>query len=210
MFNCKTYTLVTAPASEPVSLSDVKTFLRIDGNDDDAILNTLISSCRRMAEEYCQRAFITQSWRLVLDRFIDREIQILPGFYTAPTPFEIDGYQDIQLSKLPIQSITHIKSTNDANVQSTVSSAIYTLNTDTGVILLNEGRSWPTELRDRAAVEVQFVAGYGNAAAVPEPIKHGILQHVAASYTNKICGDIPAGSMSLYGPFRTVESFGGF
>jgi hypothetical protein len=210
LFNTKSYTLVTPPASEPVALADVKTFLRIDVSNDDAILNMLISSCRRMAEEYCQRAFITQSWRLVMDRFTDGEIQLLPGFYTAPTPFEIDGYQDIQLSRLPIQSITHIKTTNDANVQSTVSAAIYALDTDNGRVLLNEGRSWPTELRDRASVEVEFVAGYGSASNVPEPIKQGILQHVAASYTNKVCADIPAGSMSLYGPFRTVEAFGGF
>lgn len=210
MHNTKSYTLVTAPATEPVSLSDVKTFLRIDGSDDDAILTMLIASCRRMAEEYCQRSFITQTWRLVMDRFSDREIQLMPGFYTAPTPFLVDGYQDIQLARVPIQSVTHIKTTNSANVQSTVSSSIYTLDADNGRILLSEGQSWPTELRDRASVEVQFIAGYGNADSVPEPIKQGIMQHVAASYTDKVCADIPTGSMALYGPFRTVDSFGGF
>lgn len=209
MDNLKAYTLVTAPATEPVSLTDVKTFLRIDGTADDAILTMLIASTRRMAEEYTKRALITQSWKLTMDRFSEWEDDILPpGHYTAPTPFLVNGTQAIQLSRQPIQTITHIKTTNSANVQSTVAAATYTLDTATGQILLNEGYSWPSELRARAAVEIQFAAGWANAAAVPDPIKQGILQHISASYTNKVCADIPAGSKALYDAFRLPEAFG--
>lgn len=209
MSNLKAYTLVTAPATEPVSPADVKTFLRIDGSADDAILTMLIASARRMAEEYTKRAFITQAWKLVMDSVYD-DIDLPSGYYVLPTPFLINGSQFIQLSRQPIQSVTSIKTTDTSNVQSTVSTAVYTLDTATGRILLNEGYSWPTDLRCRSAVEIVFIAGWANAAAVPDPIKQGILQHIAASYTNKVCSDIPAGSKSLYDGFRLPEAFGAY
>jgi hypothetical protein len=206
--NLKAYTLVTAPATEPVSLADVKTFLRIDGTNDDAILTMLIASARRSAEEYTKRAFITQTWKLVMDRFAEVDIDPPAGYYNAPTPFLVNGTQSIQLSRQPIQSITSVKTTNTGNAQTTVNTNVYTLDIATGRILLNEGYSWPSDLRARSSVEITFVAGYGATAAVPDPLKQGIMQHVAASYTNKVCADIPAGSKSLYDGFRLPEAFG--
>lgn len=207
MSNLKAYTLVTAPATEPVSLTDVKTFLRIDASTDDAILTMLIASARRMAEEYTKRAVITQTWKLVMDRLYE-EFDLPSGTYVLPTPFLVNGSQFVQLSRQPIQSVSSFKTTDTLNVQSTLDTAVYTLDTATGRILLNEGYSWPIGLRCRSAVEITFVAGYGAAAAVPDPIKQGILQHVAASYTNKVCADIPDGAKSLYDAFRLPEAFG--
>ena len=210
MSNFKSYTLVTAPATEPVSLADVKTFLRIDGSADDAILTMLIASARRSAEEYTKRAFITQTWKLVMDRFTEWNECLPSGYFQAPTPFLVNGSQAIQLSRQPIQSITSIKTTDSSNTATTVVTSVYTLDTASGRILLNEGSRWPTALRSNSAVEITFVAGWANAAAVPDPIKQGILQHVAASYTNKVCGDIPDGSKSAYDGFRLPEAFGAF
>ena len=210
MSNLKSYTLVTAPATEPVSLTDVKTFLRIDGTTDDAILTMLIASARRMAEEYTKRAFITQTWKLVMDRFSEWDDVLPPGYYQAPSPFLVNGSQAIQLSRQPIQSITSIKTTDTANAQTAVSVTTYALDTATGRILLNEGYSWPSSLRTHSAVEIIFVAGWTSAALVPDPIKQGILQHIAASYTNKVCADFPEGSKSAYDGFRLPEAFGAF
>jgi hypothetical protein len=210
LFNLKSYTLVTPPASEPVALADVKTFLRIDGNDDDAILNILIASARRVGEAYTKRAFITQTWRLTMDRFTERENEIPSGFHIAPTPHLVDGSQAIQLSRQPIQTISSIKTTNSANVPSTVLAATYTLDASAGRILLNDGYSWPTALRDNAGIVIEFIAGWANASAVPEPIKQGIIQHVAASYTNKVCADMPEGVKALYDEYRLPEAFGAF
>ena len=210
MYNLKSYTLVTPPASEPVALPDVKTFLRIDGTEDDAILTSLIASARRMGEEYTKRSFITQTWQLVMDRFLQRVISVPPGFHVGPTPSSVDGSSEINLSRLPVQQITSIKTTDSANVQTTVTPATYTLDPAGGRVLLNSGYSWPTELRGMAAVEVMFIAGWSSSATVPGPIKQAIMQHVAASYTNKVCADLPDGVKALYDPFRLPEAFGVF
>lgn len=208
--NSKAYTLLTPPASEPVALADVKTFLRIDGTANDAVLAILISSARRMAEEYTKRSLITQSWTLVMDRFVDADPLLPEGQHVAPTPYLVNGSLEIPLSRGPIQSITSIETFDLTNSASTVSTDVYELDIENSRLLLNEGYSWPTELRDRAAVKITFDSGYGAAAAVPESIRSGILQHVAASYTNKVCADIPAGVRALYDPYRLVDAFGGF
>ena len=41
-----TSTIVTEPSIEPVTLSDVKAYAKIDGSDDDGLLNDLIMTAR--------------------------------------------------------------------------------------------------------------------------------------------------------------------
>jgi uncharacterized phiE125 gp8 family phage protein len=200
MSNRKSYDLIEAPATEPVSLSDVKTFLRIDGNENDAILNILIASARRTAEEYTKRAFITQTWRLSMDSFCVDDGVVRP-------PFIPQGHS-IQLSRQPIQSITSITTVDSAGTSLTVPPSTYTLDTASGRILLNALKSWPSDLRSEAAIVITFIAGWDSSANVPAPIHQGILQHVAASYSSKVCADIPAGAKSLYDGFRLPEAFG--
>ena len=90
----------TPPASEPVSLAEAKSFLRITDGDDDALISSLVTAIRQKAEFWTRRSFITQTWTLWLD--------------SVPKGFNIT----VPLS--PLQSITHIKSYDLANVASTV------------------------------------------------------------------------------------------
>lgn len=206
-FNAKSYTLVTAPATEPVSLDELKLFLKIDGTAEDDVLSILIASARRQAEEYTKRAFITQTWALTMDGFGELDINVRALGYNCPPPCFADGSREIRLSRQPIQSVSNIKTTDTSNTQTTVDSAIYTLDTSGGNILLNDGESWPTELRDFASVRIEFVAGYG-ATDVPEPIRQAILQYAATMYENRKCSDMPEGVKTLLDPFRLAEAFG--
>jgi hypothetical protein len=207
--NLKSYTLVTAPTTEPVDLATAKLFMRVDGTADDAIITSILASARRMAEEYTKRAFMTQTWRLVMDGFTEFQVAApTVGFMIAPTPTLVDGSQYIQLSRQPIQSITSIITTDTVNAATTLAAATYTLATGTGRILLNDGYSWPTSLRSYEAVAITFVAGYAGAAAVPEPIKQAILQISNAMYSAKSCADIPDGAKALLDSFRLPEAFG--
>ena len=55
----------TEPAAEPVTLAELKTFMRIDGSEDDALIESLIVAARELCESYTGRALITQElyWR---------------------------------------------------------------------------------------------------------------------------------------------------
>ena len=55
--------LITAPAEEPVSLTEAKTHLRVDTSADDTYIARLITSARAHVEEaILHRPLITQTW----------------------------------------------------------------------------------------------------------------------------------------------------
>ena len=59
--------LLTGPAVEPLSLDEAKTFLRVEHNDEDQVINALISSARMHIEAQAKIALVTQNWRMVFD-----------------------------------------------------------------------------------------------------------------------------------------------
>ena len=147
---------VTAPSVEPLDLAEVKLQRRVSGTDDDVELSRLISGARQYAENYTGRSFITQTWDLFLDKF-ESKIEI-------PMP--------------RLQSVTTVKYTDTDGNQQTLSSSLYTVNTNAepGYIIPAYNESWP-DIRDVPdAVEIRYIAGYGDASTdVPEDLRHALL-----------------------------------
>ena len=102
---------MTPPASEPLSLAEVKTFLRIDGSADDSILTTLIASARIMAEELTGKSLITQSWKLAYDDAVPACVKLI---------------------YLPLQAISSVVAINDAEESTTINSTQYQVNAARG------------------------------------------------------------------------------
>ena len=69
-------TIVTAPTIEPVTVAETREHLRIDEDDEDALLTTFIEIARDYCEGYQNRAYITQTWDLWLDDFPDSPFKI--------------------------------------------------------------------------------------------------------------------------------------
>lgn len=158
-------TLVTAPQFEPVTVAEAKLHARID--EDETAIASLIVAAREMAETYTRRAFVTQTWKMFLDAF--------------------PCGSAIELPRAPLQSVTHVKAYDDADAVTTFAASNYYVDSATrpGRIVLREASSWPDAARVANAVEIQFVAGYGNAAAVPNQIKQAILMTVAHLYEHR-------------------------
>jgi len=79
--------LITAPTTEPVTLATAKNRLKVDGGEDNALISALIKTARQRAEGVTNRALITQTWRMYLDKAL---------------PI-------IKIPKPPIQSVESIK-----------------------------------------------------------------------------------------------------
>ncbi len=77
--------LTTAPAAEPISLAEAKAHLRIDADDEDALLTALIAAARMFVERTLGVALITQSWSYFL-RFL-----AAGGLHHAAHPARADG-----------------------------------------------------------------------------------------------------------------------
>lgn len=161
--------LVTAPSAYPVSLTEVKSHLRVDTTDEDTYLNSLIKAATIYVERRQWRALITQTWDLVLDEFPEDDT------ITIPMP--------------PLQSVTSITYTDNDGNTSTFSSDNYIVDTDSepGRVVLKSDASWPSDtLQEAAAVTVRFVAGYGDSAdSVPETTRIAILMLIANWYENR-------------------------
>jgi uncharacterized phiE125 gp8 family phage protein len=59
--------LATNPTTKVVSVTDVKSHLRIDTSDEDTLLGLYIDAATEMAENFCGRHFITHEYKLYFD-----------------------------------------------------------------------------------------------------------------------------------------------
>ncbi|WP_152051820.1 head-tail connector protein [Tautonia marina] len=203
--------LVTPPASEPVSLSEAKAWARIDGSDDDATLTALITAARLAAEQYLRRSLITQTWKLTLDLCGARGSEPWwDGVVDGPLNSLYGGLPNtIPLPRGPVSAISSVVTYDLDNSSATYSASNYRLDNSGDRLILNYGAIWPANIRPKAGCEITYTAGYGSAAtAVPQPIKQGILIHVASLYEQRgNCEDamaLPPGTAMLYSPYRIM------
>ncbi len=156
-----TRTLITAPATEPVTVVEARDWCRAT-TDDDTFLTGAIITARSVLEQQLRRVFVTQTWDCYWD--------IIPA-----SPF--------LLFPNPVQSVTAAYATNDAGVEAAITAATYWLDAKSvpARLTLADDQEWP-EAREWMALRVRIVAGYGAAADVPQPIKQAILMAVGYWY----------------------------
>ena len=165
-----------APTLQPVSLEEVYAHVRVADRSADtlALLNRLIDTAARLAEEITRRALLTQTWQLKLDAFPPSEILL-------PRP--------------PLQSVTAIQYVDTSGETQTLGAEVYTVDTahDPGRVLLAASQTWPAIRGEPNDVTITYVAGWTAAASVPQTIRHAILMLVHHWYdfpTEVITGTI--------------------
>jgi uncharacterized phiE125 gp8 family phage protein len=174
--------LITPPAAEPVSLAEAKLHLRVDFDEDDALIQALISAARQAAEMLTQRQLITARWRMVLDSFPGPSLMGVPAGQT----FTLPGHA-ILLTKSPVASVVEICYLDLAGVSQFMPSAHYTVDKacEPARITPVFGQIWPVALPQIGAVSVTFDAGYGSAADVPEGLKSWIKLRLGSLYAHR-------------------------
>lgn len=174
--------LITPPAGEPVSLAEAKQHLRVDFDDDDALIQSLISAARQAAETLTQRQLVSARWALVLDSFPGSSLMGLPSGQTFTLPANA-----ILIPKSPLQAVVEIRYLDMAGAWQLMPPAAYTVDKacEPARITPVFGQTWPIALPQIAAVSVVFDSGYGNASAVPEGIKAWIKLRVGSLYVHR-------------------------
>jgi len=195
--------LVTGPAGEPVSLDEAKAHLRVEIGDDDALITRLIAAARAAAEDFTGRAFVTQTWRLTLDRPPLRRSPwwdgVREGADTLPRA------NAIVLPRPPLQAVVKVETFDEAGDATVWDAANYVVDTEGARLVLRAGAAWPVPQRTSAGFAVTYTAGYGDQAEdVPSALRQGILAHVAALYEHRGDDRMPAQARALYAPFRMV------
>jgi uncharacterized phiE125 gp8 family phage protein len=174
--------LITPPAGEPISLAEAKLHLRVDFDDDDSLIQVLISAARQAAETLTNRQLVTARWRMVLDSFPGPSLMGVPAGQT----FTIPGHA-VLLSKSPVISVVEIRYLDMAGVWQVMPAANYTVDCacEPARITPVFGQIWPIALPQIGAVSVIFDAGYGDALAVPEGIKTWIKLRLGSLYVHR-------------------------
>lgn len=172
-------------AIEPVSLSEVKTHLRVTFNDDDVELYKMISRCRKRIENYCNISIVAQRIQVVAR--ICGEWQLPYGPVTAVETVE-----------------NRDKNAGSGPTQYTASAAEWLLDGDT----FNDN-DYPEHIstRDRFYPDnrsrITYTAGM---EFVPADLKLAILSEIAYRYENR--GDettaLSSAAIELANPYRKL------
>lgn len=191
-------TRIEAPAEWPISLEEVKAFLRVDHDDDDTDITRFVGTAIANLDGrdgILSRCLVTQTWRMTVDRF----------------------YREIELPLPPCQSVSEIIYLDPSGVEQTLSPSDYRVYGIGGddYARIRAATAWPSTQCVPDAISIEFVAGYpmsdGSPAVsqVPSPILDAMLQHVALLYENREAaqaGDelkrLPLGYDDLIRPYR--------
>lgn len=162
--------ITTAPAADPLTTAETKTYLRIDSSDEDTLVANLIKAARIQCEAETKRVLINTTFTLYLPCF--------------PGPLG-----RIWLIKGPLSSVTSVKYYDSGGTLTTVDSADYQVNLKGkwGTIVPAINGQWPTTQDDKEnAVEIAYVAGFGASSSyVPETLRTGMLLFCSHLYENR-------------------------
>jgi len=161
--------LATAPTVEPISLTEAKLHLRVDGTDEDSRIQGLIATARLDVETLSLHKLVTQTWDWYMDDWPDGDI------LTVPFP--------------PLQSVTGVYYTVEGSVEVQWSSSNYLVDIYNvpGQIVLQSTASWPSgTLVEINGVRVRFVCGFGAAGAdVDERARQAMLLLIGHYYEHR-------------------------
>jgi len=174
--------LTLPPATEPVTLQQAKTWLKVETDDEDTLIASLIPAARARAEWHTGRAFITQGWTLWLD----------------------SAAAAIEIPLPPLRAVTAVTLYRADGGEAVLDAGDYTVDVPGSRLAFRDA---PANLRAVGGIAIAFTCGYGAAADVPAPIASAILMLLAALYEHR--GDdaapSPDGALALLAPYRGVR-----
>lgn len=150
------------PLAEPLTLAEVRAHLRLDQEDEDALLVSLITVAREHLERETGMVLAIRDFRLCLDAWPE------------------DGI--LTIARGPVRQVTDVTVYDGEGVGQAVDLD--------GHLLDGEARPARLWLRETPApgrvlngIEVEFVAGFGESGAeVPETLKRAMLLHIGAMF----------------------------
>lgn len=181
---------VTGPALEPVSLDEMKLYLRLDGDAEDTLVGAMISAARLTVEATLNCALLEQVWRLRVLRWASA------GAVIAPIR--------------PLRRLVAVRSVDAAGAGTDLELAGFRVDAAVhAIIALDRTPDIPAS----GHVEIDVAVGYGALASeVPEPLRLAVRTLVANWFDNR--GEAPAARgapllpdavRALLAPFRSMR-----
>lgn len=190
-------TLKNPPLVEPVSLAEAKAYLRVDFDDDDAVIQNMVRGARDKLESTYNRSFITQSLVLGLDRFVQPGTAVpsfgwpAVGMYGAgpggsnPWGWSYPSWSILEL-RPPLQSVTAITYTDPTGALQTLAATNYVIDqSEPGRVFPGVNKIWPVTATIPGVVNIEFISGYTDPRLVPDKMKSALLLTLGSLYENR-------------------------
>jgi uncharacterized phiE125 gp8 family phage protein len=187
------------PTSEPVSLTDMKNYLRVTVSNDDTLISSMISGARELVEAFTGRSYVPKGFIQVLDAFpyfadtVLSQNSMPPSYYALPR-YSTTLWNYSQMIKLLVSPLIAITDFDYIDVNGD----LQTLNADQYIVdSINEparifpatGTYWPPVLYVPNAVQIHFTAGMNPNQSIdgviPFSVGIAIRQLVANWYENR-------------------------
>ena len=181
--------VTTSPYTEPITVDEAKEFARIDGTDEDTLIEGFITAARMNCEAFLGRALIEQTITMKMDFW--------PGAV-------------VDLPRPPLISITAVETLDEDDTATEYSSENYyaIIESIPGQLVLKRDVTFPFNTdRDYQGYQIRFKAGYGSSAAdVPRPIREGLKLWVTDIYENRVIRpEPPPEAMTLLNLYRVLH-----
>ena len=159
------YLMKSPPAEEPISLEDAKLHLRVDTDDEDALIRELISAAREYCEDITSRALVTQT------------IIAYPKSFGEALP------------RPPLQSVAKVTYTDSTGAEHTMAPGVdYLVDTVNERLVLPAGKAWPTFAPNPVnPIIVEYTAGYD---IPPRTVRQAMKLLISYWYDNRQPGEL--------------------
>ena len=164
------------------ALEELKGFLRIEGDREDALLGLITASAAELCEQFTGEVLLQRSFR---------ERLRASGAWA-------------RLARRPVIAIAGVEGLEEGGVVS-LPPADYGVDIDAG------GTGWVRVISSGTARQVRVTYSCGLAAhwqSIPEPLRHGIIRLAAHLYTHRNGADDPgppAAVTALWRPYRRLR-----
>lgn len=204
---------ITAPAIEPVSVSDLKEHLRMWEEDKDRYLANLITEARTEFEDLTNIALISQTRKVALDSWTGQPAPWWDGVREmAVTELQGGHNRHIDMPVFPIISVdTMTVYDTDSNTTSVTIADVFDVDllSKPGRLTLKFGATWPIATRANNAIEITYTVGYGtDVEDVPASLRRAVKQMAGYLYTNRGSGCSAAEAFTKSGAESLARTYG--
>jgi len=202
--------LVTPATTPLVTVAEMKAHGRLDTiPEGDAFMEGLVEAATARAQDITRRAFLTEAWRLTMDRW--------PGAANdewwngvregIPSTFEATSFL---IRKAPFLTVSAIKTVAEDGTETTWASSNDSATTEAGFgrVAKRVGQIWPliiAPVRSVGGIRVEFTAGNGtDPTDVPAPIRHAVKMIAQHLYENREAQEIPNAAAMILSRYKVI------
>ena len=154
---------INPPALEPVTLDYAKVFLRVDHDDEDALITDLIRAARLRVEGLINSALMSRARRFTTLKIKSKGVFINSG---------------------NISQITAVRLlSGEAETEISLSALTINLRCQPPIVSVKERTSFQSYAPEADALEIDFISGFGeDEGDIPMPLRQAMLLLLAQSY----------------------------